>query len=297
MSHLNPRAHSGDYIKLIYLRSRLYDPLTGRFTTKDSWQGDYNRPMSYNAWLYVYANPINLTDPTGHSPLAQSPCDGLPNYEICYARWIVSNGGELTTDIVKSISNQYPEETLQLIQKQFDIKLPTGFSFRVTIGGSAFPGNLYDTTYGVSWWFARYIPIGTIFESSENQCGIFSTDIPEQAIHIDDSVYITKHTFADWKHNPDDIAGIMIHEAVHAWQESVAQNYVVIPGLEGDPSSISWFYEYSNGIERQAVDYSLEANSTGRIDASISFLVFSVFYKLDNLGGKDFPYELPPGVP
>ncbi len=52
---------------LIYLRSRYYTSGTGRFTTKDTWIGDYNKPMSYNAWLYVYANPINLTDPTGYN--------------------------------------------------------------------------------------------------------------------------------------------------------------------------------------------------------------------------------------
>ncbi len=44
----------------------MYDPAAGRFTTKDSWQGDYSRPMSYNSWLYVYGNPVNFTDPTGH---------------------------------------------------------------------------------------------------------------------------------------------------------------------------------------------------------------------------------------
>ena len=54
------------YIKLIYLRSRMYDPLTGRFTTKDSWQGDYSRPLSLNRWNYVEGNPVNYTDPTGH---------------------------------------------------------------------------------------------------------------------------------------------------------------------------------------------------------------------------------------
>jgi RHS repeat-associated protein len=53
------------YIKLIYLRSRMYSPGTGRFLTKDSWPGNYNRPLSLNRWNYVEGNPINLTDPSG----------------------------------------------------------------------------------------------------------------------------------------------------------------------------------------------------------------------------------------
>jgi hypothetical protein len=44
----------------------------GRFTTRDVWEGDANAPMSYNAWLYVYGNPINAVDPSGMQ------CDG-PN--------------------------------------------------------------------------------------------------------------------------------------------------------------------------------------------------------------------------
>jgi len=57
--------YSGDYNQLVYLRSRMYDPLSGRFLTKDSWQGDYNRPLSLNRWMYVEGNPVNYTDPTG----------------------------------------------------------------------------------------------------------------------------------------------------------------------------------------------------------------------------------------
>lgn len=52
----------------VYLRSRWYAPGQGRFLTKDTWEGDYTKPMSYNAWLYGYANPIILTDPNGFSP-------------------------------------------------------------------------------------------------------------------------------------------------------------------------------------------------------------------------------------
>jgi RHS repeat-associated protein len=54
------------YIKLIYLRSRYYAPTTGRFLTRDVWQGDYTRPLSLNRWIYVEGNPIIFSDPTGH---------------------------------------------------------------------------------------------------------------------------------------------------------------------------------------------------------------------------------------
>jgi len=46
------------YIKLIYLRSRLYSPDTGRFTSRDTWSGDVNRPLSLNRWMYVEGNPL-----------------------------------------------------------------------------------------------------------------------------------------------------------------------------------------------------------------------------------------------
>jgi RHS repeat-associated protein len=54
------------YIKLINLRSRLYDPSSGRFQTRDSWQGNYSRPLSLNRWTYVEGNPVNREDPTGY---------------------------------------------------------------------------------------------------------------------------------------------------------------------------------------------------------------------------------------
>ncbi len=58
------------YIKLIHLRSRMYSPITGRFLTRDTWQGDYTRPLSLNKWNYVSGNPINRVDPLGLWELA-----------------------------------------------------------------------------------------------------------------------------------------------------------------------------------------------------------------------------------
>jgi RHS repeat-associated protein len=57
-----------DATGLVYLRARYYAPQDGRFLSRDMWEGDQQRPMSYNAWLYVYANPVNLTDPGGMCP-------------------------------------------------------------------------------------------------------------------------------------------------------------------------------------------------------------------------------------
>jgi hypothetical protein len=43
-----------------------YDANIGRFTSKDSWEGNYNSPHSLNRWNYTYSNPINYTDPSGY---------------------------------------------------------------------------------------------------------------------------------------------------------------------------------------------------------------------------------------
>ncbi len=64
-----------DATGLEYLRARYYAPTQGRFTTRDVWEGDPNAPMSYNAWLYVYANPTNKTDPSGRCSEPYDPYD------------------------------------------------------------------------------------------------------------------------------------------------------------------------------------------------------------------------------
>jgi RHS repeat-associated protein len=53
-------------IKLYYNRARYLNPDTGRFTTRDTWEGSLDDPASLHRYLYASANPVAIVDPTGH---------------------------------------------------------------------------------------------------------------------------------------------------------------------------------------------------------------------------------------
>lgn len=51
---------------------RYYSVADGRFTSRDVWDGDNQMPMSYNAWLYGYENPMVWVDPSGWTACTNS---------------------------------------------------------------------------------------------------------------------------------------------------------------------------------------------------------------------------------
>jgi RHS repeat-associated protein len=50
---------------LYYLRARYYNPLTGRFMSKDLNSGYQYLPITFHKYLYAGADPVNLRDPSG----------------------------------------------------------------------------------------------------------------------------------------------------------------------------------------------------------------------------------------
>ena len=54
---------------LYYLRARMYDPRTGRFTQTDPVSGQLGDAQSLHRYAYSWNDPVNLADPSGESPL------------------------------------------------------------------------------------------------------------------------------------------------------------------------------------------------------------------------------------
>ena len=90
---------------LVNLRTRYYDPGTGRFVSRDTWGGNYNRSLSLNRWSYVEGNPIVRNDPSGHCygplsflrnvPVEREICESLDQALVIYV-WPGSSSAELT---------------------------------------------------------------------------------------------------------------------------------------------------------------------------------------------------------
>ncbi|HYV29794.1 MAG TPA: RHS repeat-associated core domain-containing protein, partial [Candidatus Binatia bacterium] len=51
---------------LYNLRARYHNPATGRFWTRDSFEGFSSDPRSLHAYGYAYSDPVNRSDPSGH---------------------------------------------------------------------------------------------------------------------------------------------------------------------------------------------------------------------------------------
>jgi RHS repeat-associated protein len=53
----------------LYLRARDYDPVVGRFTSLDTFNGNISNPLTLNKYVYADSDPVDRTDPSGHESL------------------------------------------------------------------------------------------------------------------------------------------------------------------------------------------------------------------------------------
>ena len=69
-SDTNAFRYCGEYYDTetgtIYLRARYYNPINGRFTSRDTALGNPTDPLSLNLYTYCHNNPVLGVDPSGH---------------------------------------------------------------------------------------------------------------------------------------------------------------------------------------------------------------------------------------
>jgi RHS repeat-associated protein len=82
-----------DEFGLVNMRGRIYDPRIGRFTTTDPVIADLHDGQSFNAYSYVWNNPLKFVDPSGFEP--ESP----PILPILQ-RVTAEPGGTITVDLL-----------------------------------------------------------------------------------------------------------------------------------------------------------------------------------------------------
>jgi len=90
---------------LTYLRARYYNSGDGRFLSRDTWNGNYNRPLSLNRWGYVEGNPINLTDASGHFPAIPDLLLMSANNAIMFSKSAYSKLGPLCLGLGSGYNN------------------------------------------------------------------------------------------------------------------------------------------------------------------------------------------------
>ncbi|WP_219892165.1 putative Ig domain-containing protein [Chamaesiphon polymorphus] len=92
-----------------YNRARYYDPETGRFTRRDSYEGQIQDPISLHKYLYANGNPISNIDPSGLSTIAEQ---GIVTALLSFlAAFAIVN---LTSNIIQEnqSKNDEPKDTI-----------------------------------------------------------------------------------------------------------------------------------------------------------------------------------------
>lgn len=171
-----------DSIKLIYMNARFYVPGLGRFASADTIVPNAGNPQSYNRYSYVYNNPLNYTDPTGHDGMwcndpseATSGCNATPKPKIKQQTSLVTFTGEGWSDgmqeDIKEGANDVAEklaETLNDIHPTWNLTPEEAFFY--IYGGSV---NFH--------WFGK----ACSDDNKYSGCGARAIDIRDIRVYTD----------------------------------------------------------------------------------------------------------------
>jgi len=119
--------------ELLYLRARYYEPETGRFLSRDTYEGILQNPLSRHLYAYVGNNPVNYVDPSGLIWLKYNDVDLMSN-EVEMTQFLLK---ELGYDV--EMTGHFDENTLVQVNKfKTDQKLGNYGEWEGVVGDQTF---------------------------------------------------------------------------------------------------------------------------------------------------------------
>ncbi len=101
----------------VYLRARTYDPVTGRFTTRDPVTSVPQAGQTGNPYAYAGNDPLNMTDPRGQLPVptpATSDSSGASRDTAAVVAAATNQASKALTDVAQIFTNLFRQHTAQL---------------------------------------------------------------------------------------------------------------------------------------------------------------------------------------
>jgi len=262
--------------------ARWYDPVIGRFISADTIVPEPNNPQALNRYAYVYNNPIQYTDPTGHeacydtgveigSGISQADCwaygrdkwmIGLPvTAPVAGAGYsterglmsmlreisqIGGGGGVFNPDLLNTFRSRNSSFAITWVAERYGIHLPPGHSWKYVPEFRT----LIQTVVG---WNPRY-PGETL-----DDFYVVGQNIS------DNSVVVTFDAFEYFNFDPAGVILIMLHEARHAWVEY----YVESAGMTAGSDDIHELdAEY---VARLASAFGIELSGAAKTDSDVYY--------------------------
>jgi RHS repeat-associated protein len=108
-----------DHDGLVYLRARYYEPMTGRFTSRDPFPADAVDTQTFNRYVYVKNNPTNYVDPSGEvaflaalaAPEGVAAAAAIGTALVAAAPYVKATGQAVTALLQRSINAHLSEQS------------------------------------------------------------------------------------------------------------------------------------------------------------------------------------------
>jgi RHS repeat-associated protein len=210
---------------LYYLRARYHNPNTGRFWNQDTFEGTNEDPQSLHKYTYAHNNPVNLSDPSGNSPLTeQLIVTGLaPTVRTMVQRMFV---GALFGGTISGLDAYISGEPTEAVWKTVGVGSGMGAGF------AALPCAFWTSSFGkaLSLFFTVQGGEGTIQAYEDEQYALavfrgFTTILPLTSSQLAKALgfCFIGDTQISTEHGLVPIKDIEVGDRVWSWNEKTGE--------------------------------------------------------------------------